>query len=89
MGEEAMDRDLSVALDNHRTLWLTEISRSTFDDQALDELGGDGGVFVVLEDCAQGTFEVLAKAASIWAGESLMNLFAASLPNRSMLRIVK
>ena len=84
-----MDRDLSVALDNHRTLWLTEISRSTFDDQALDELGGDGGVFVVLEDCAQGTFEVLAKAASIWAGESLMNLFAASLPNRSMLRIVK
>jgi hypothetical protein len=84
-----MDEDLSVCLDNHRTLWLTEISRSTFDDQALDELGGDGGVFVVLEDCAQGTFEVLAKATSIWAGESLMSLFAASLPNRPMLRIVK
>ena len=38
-----MDEDLSVPLDNHRTLWLTEISRATFDDQALDELGGDGG----------------------------------------------
>jgi hypothetical protein len=84
-----MDEDLSVPLDNHRTLWLTEISRSTFDDQALDDLGGDGGVFVVLEDCAHGTFEVLAKAASKWAGESLLNLFAASLPNRPTLRVVK
>jgi hypothetical protein len=58
-----MDEDLSVSLDNHCTLWLTEISRATFDDQALDGLGGDGGVFVVLENCAEGTFEVLAKAA--------------------------
>ncbi|WOH68652.1 hypothetical protein [Bradyrhizobium sp. BWA-3-5] len=74
-----MDEDLSIAIDNHRTLWLTEISRATFDDQALDELGGDGGVFVVLEDCAEGRFEVLAKAASIWAGQNLLNLFAASL----------
>ncbi|WOH79011.1 hypothetical protein RX327_24225 [Bradyrhizobium sp. BEA-2-5] len=74
-----MDEDLSVAIDNHRTLWLTEISRATFDDQALDELGGDGGVFVVLEDCAEGRFDVLAKAASAWAGQNLLNLFAASL----------
>ena len=74
-----MDEDLSIAIDNHRTLWLTEISRATFDDQALDELGGDGGVFVVLEDCAEGRFEVLAKAASLWAGQNLLNLFAASL----------
>ena len=71
-----MDEDLSITLDNHRTLWLTEISRVTYDDQALDDLGGDGGVFVVLEDSAEGTFEVLAKAASIWAGESLLNLYA-------------
>lgn len=75
-----LDEDLSVPLDNHRTLWLTEISRATFDDQALDELGGDGGLFIVLEDCAQGTFEVLAKAASTFAGASLLNLLAASLP---------
>jgi hypothetical protein len=84
-----MDEDLSVSLDNHRTLWLTEISRATFDDQALDELGGDGGVFVVLEDCAKGTFEVLAKAASIWAGEDLLNLFACLMSRGPMLSLVK
>jgi len=82
-----MNEDLSVAIDNHKTLWLTEISRVTFEDQALDQLGGDGGLFVVLEDCADGTFEVLAKAASIWAGQSLLNLFAANLrrPNHLMV----
>jgi hypothetical protein len=74
-----MNEDLSISLDNHRTLWLTEISRSTYEDQALDELGGDGGVFVVLEDTAEGTFEVLAKAASIWAGAALLDLFARSM----------
>lgn len=76
-----MDEDLSISIDNHRTLWLTEISRATYEDQALDDLGGDGGVFVVLEDSAEGTFEVLAKAASIWAGESLLHLYARLLPN--------
>ena len=82
-----MNEDLSVAIDNHKTLWLTEISRVTFEDQALDQLGGDGGLFVVLEDCADGTFEVLAKAASIWAGQSLLNLLAANLrrPNHLMV----
>lgn len=84
-----MDEDLSIPLDNHRTLWLTEISRATFEDQALDELGGDGGVFVVLENCAENTFEVLAKAASIWAGESLLNLFVHSLSRRPGLNLVK
>jgi hypothetical protein len=74
-----MGQDLSVAIDNHKTLWLTEISRATFEDQALDDLGGDGGVFVVLEDSLEGTFEVLAKATSIWSGESLLNLFALAL----------
>jgi hypothetical protein len=83
-----MDEDLSVSLDNHRTLWLTEISRSTFEDQALDDLGGDGGVFVVLEDSAEGKFEVLAKAASIWAGEALLEMLAIRL-RPPQLRIVK
>ena len=83
-----MDEDLSIQLDNSRTLWLTEISRVTYEDQALDELGGDGGVFVVLEDCAEGTFEVLAKAASIWAGESLLQLFARALNRSSHLTVV-
>ncbi|MGC2774649.1 MAG: hypothetical protein WA418_03325 [Bradyrhizobium sp.] len=83
-----MDEDLSVAIDNHKTLWLTEISRVTFDDQALDDLGGDGGVFVVLEDSAEGTFEVLAKATSIWSGESLLNLFANALRKAPHLSLV-
>jgi hypothetical protein len=84
-----MDEDLSVSLDNYRTLWLTEISRATFDDQALDELGGDGGVFVVLEDTQEGKFEVLAKAASLWAGEALLELFARSIKKPPMLSLVK
>jgi hypothetical protein len=84
-----MDQDLSISLDNHRTLWLTEISREIFEDQALDDLGGDGGVFVVLEDCAEGSFEVLAKAASKWAGESLLSIFAQCIRNRPRLRVVK
>jgi hypothetical protein len=84
-----MEEDLSIPLDNHRTLWLTEISRATFDDQALDDLGSDGGVFVVLEDSAEGKFEVLAKAASIWAGEALLTLFAHRLHDRPPLYVVK
>jgi hypothetical protein len=83
-----MDEDLSVAIDNHKTLWLTEISRVTFEEQALDDLGGDGGVFVVLEDAAEGTFEVLAKATSIWAGESLLNIIAGTLRKPSHLSLV-
>jgi hypothetical protein len=83
-----MDEDLSVAIDNHKTLWLTEISRVTFEDQALDDLGGDGGVFVVLEDSVEGTFEVLAKATSIWSGESLLNLFANALRKPPSLALV-
>ncbi|WP_152535651.1 hypothetical protein [Bradyrhizobium sp. Ai1a-2] len=83
-----MDEDLSVAIDNHKRLWLTEISRVTFEDQALDDLGGDGGVFVVLEDSVEGTFEVLAKATSIWSGESLLNLFANALRKTPQLTLV-
>ena len=82
-----MDEDLSVSLDNHRTLWLTEISRATFEDQALDELGGDGGVFIVLEDLVERKFEVLAKAASVWAGEALLDLLATSLLQKGNTRL--
>ena len=84
-----MDEDLSIVLDNHRTLWLTEISRATYDDQAIDEVGGDGGVFVVLEDTSEGKFEVLAKAVSMWAGESLLSLFARVMATqRTHLRVI-
>jgi hypothetical protein len=85
-----MEEDLSVSivLDNQRTLWLTEISRAAFEDQALDDVGGDGGMFVVLEDSAQGTFEVLAKAVSKWSGEVLLDLFARSMMRGARLRSV-
>jgi hypothetical protein len=77
--------DLSIKLDNSRTLWLTEISRQTFEDQDLDQLESDGGLFVVLEDHSDGRFEVLAKAASIWAGQQLLRLFASSFRFRPQL----
>ncbi len=72
-----MDYDLSVRLDNHRTLWLTEISRETFIDQGLDQLESDCGLFIVLEDQIAGTYDVLAKAGSSHAGQSLLSLYAA------------
>lgn len=83
-----MEQDLSIVLDNHRTLWLTEISRATYEDQAIDDLGGDGGVFVVLENSADGTFEVLAKATSIWAGSALLDLFVRSMSKGRHLSLV-
>lgn len=84
-----MDENLSVTLDNHRTLWLTEISRAAFEEQRLDGLGDDNGMFVVLENTAEGTFEVLAKAASVWAGEALLEVFARAMPGTPRLSLVK
>lgn len=66
-----------VRLDGHRALWLTEISRATFDDQGLDALGGDGGLFIVLEDESDGSFAVLAKASSQWAGRAILDLITS------------
>ena len=77
--------DLSIRLDNCRTLWLTEISRKTFEDQDLDQLESDGGFFVVLQDHSEGRFEVLAKAASIWAGQRLLALLASTFSNKPHL----
>jgi hypothetical protein len=73
----AIDQDLSVTLSDGRTLWLTEISRQTFFEQALEPLESDSGLFVVLEDSATGSFDILAKVASVAAGHALMSLFAA------------
>jgi hypothetical protein len=84
-----MEENLSFTLDNHRTLWLTEICRAAFDEQQLDALGDDNGVFVVLEDTQEGKFEILAKAASIWAGEALMEVFARTLPSAPQLSLVR
>jgi hypothetical protein len=72
-----MDVDISVSLEDGRTIWLTEISRHTFEEQGLDSLESDSGLFVVLEDNATGAFDILAKVASVAAGHALMALFAA------------
>lgn len=71
-----MSENLSVRLDEHRTIWLTEIARKTFEDQGSGDLESDGGLFVVLEDTANNRFEVLAKVASSFSGRSLLELIA-------------
>ena len=73
-----MPEDLFIRIDAQRTLWLMEISRQTFEDQRLDDLESDGGLFLILEDDQHNRFQVLAKAASVGAGRSLLELFAAS-----------
>jgi hypothetical protein len=83
-----MEEDLSVTLDNHRTLWLTEISKATFDDQAVDGLESDGGLFVVLEDTQEQRLHVLAKAASLFNGAALLDLFAQQM-RRPTLKVVR
>jgi hypothetical protein len=80
----AIDDDLSVKVDDARTLWLTEISRKTFSDQALESLESDSGLFVVLEDITNGSFDILAKAASPTTGAALLNLVAATLGPRAV-----
>lgn len=74
-----MPEDLSIRIDNQRTLWLMEISRRTFEDQRLDDLESDSGLFLILEDRNENRFQVLAKAASVGAGRSMLQLVAASV----------
>jgi hypothetical protein len=84
-----MDDGLSVPVDNQRTLWLTEISRSTYESQDLHELGSDNGLFVVLEDCSEGTYDVLAKVVSIFAGQTLMEMMLRKLASdRGPVRVI-
>lgn len=78
-----MEEELSISIDNHRTLLLTEISRETFESQALHELGTDNGLFLCLEDCAEGTFDVVAKAASGFAGQRLLQALSQALIART------
>jgi hypothetical protein len=72
-----MDADREVRLDDHRSLWVTEISSATFEDQSLHDLGTDGGLFIVMEDTAAGTFTVLAKALDLQAALTLLQLVTA------------
>lgn len=85
-----MTEELSVSIDNHRTLWLTEISRETFESQALQTLGSDNGLFLCIEDCVEGTFDVLAKAAPGFAGHALLQMVSRALASgRPNLQLVK
>ena len=74
-----MPEDLSIRIDSQRTLWLMEIARATFEDQGLEDLESDGGLFLILEDLNTNRFQVLAKAASVHAGRSMLELFASTL----------
>lgn len=62
----------------HR-VWLREISEQTFDDQGLDSLGSDFGLFVAIENIADGTLTVLGKAPDQQRGETLIALVARGL----------
>lgn len=80
-----MDEDFSVCLDSHRNLLLTEISRRTFEEQSLDHLESDYGLFVVVEDTVANTFDVLAKVASFSAGVRMIEMFTrAATPPHSV-----
>jgi hypothetical protein len=74
-----MPEDLSVQIDGQRTLWLMEIARRTFEDQRLEDLESDSGLFLILEDSRENRFQVLAKAASFNAGRSMLELFARNM----------
>jgi hypothetical protein len=56
-----------------------EISRSTFESQRLEDLESDAGLFLILEDSTDNRFQVLAKAASVSAGRSMLQLLASSI----------
>ena len=47
----------------------------TFEDQDLDQLESDKGVFVVLEDHSEDRFEVLAKASIYLGGSTAIRAF--------------
>ena len=69
-----MEGDISVET-KLGTLWLTEISHATYQDQGLS-LGGDGGLFLALEDGDR--FDVLCKVPNAAAGLALMSLISCS-----------
>ncbi|MGQ3016332.1 hypothetical protein [Phenylobacterium sp.] len=74
-----MPEDLFVRIDSQRTLWLMEIARQTFEDQRLEDLESDGGLFLILEDSRENRFQVLAKAASHSAGRAMLELCSSSM----------
>lgn len=56
-----------------------EIGRKTFEDHRLEDLESDSGLFLILEDARENRFQILAKAASVGAGRSMLELFASTM----------
>lgn len=74
-----MPEDVHIHIDADQTLWLTEISKHTFDDQRLAELENGGGLYLILEEKKSKGFTVLAKVASRSAGKSMLQVVAWTL----------
>lgn len=70
-----MNVDQCIQIDGDRRVWLTEISRQTFEDHGVTDLESDNGLFVVLEHGRH--MEILAKVASAAAGQAMLALFSA------------
>lgn len=82
-----MEYEFSVSIDEFRTLLLTEISRRTFEEQAIFDLEDDHGLFLVLEDTQAGTFEILAKVASSTAGRNLIQMMTRASSGPTLVSI--
>lgn len=55
--------------DDGGTVFLTEISRQTYEEQGLQALGSDCGLFLAVENAGSGTLDVLAKVPARCAGQ--------------------
>lgn len=67
---------LKMDLDDSTSLYVSPISRQTYDEHVdADSLGGERGYFV-MRSCGHGAkrLELLAKATSLEAAESLFDL---------------
>lgn len=75
-------RSLYLPVGNNHRVWLREISEATFSDQRLEDLGSDFGLFVAIENLADGTLSVIGKAPDVDRGRALMSLVAEGLATR-------
>jgi hypothetical protein len=67
---------LAAHLDDDREIWISEVSRSTFDSNDIDDLGSDSGYFLLIGSQRPGGdgAKVIAKAASAEAALLLYEL---------------
>ncbi len=76
-----MSEDLFVPLSDGRKVWLTEISRATFEGQNLGmAFESDGGLFIAIEDARD--LKVLCKVSDESAGLQLLQLIQPGVAPR-------